>query len=105
MECQLSSLLPELFEYLTVKEEAQIYRQFQGRSWKANSQVLWSGVLPQEAQKWADDRTMQTLTTAMGPLMDPGDPSCPRKTKSTLDGKDISRVPPQSSHGVSQKGT
>jgi hypothetical protein len=32
--------------------------------------VLWSGILRDEAQRWADGHEMQTLTTAMGPLMD-----------------------------------
>ncbi|KAK7177763.1 hypothetical protein PMIN03_012681 [Paraphaeosphaeria minitans] len=82
MERPLSSLLPELLDYLTIEDEAQIHQHFQGKTWKPNSQVLWSGVLPEEAQKWADDREMQTLTTAMGPLMDPEHPSCLRKKKS-----------------------
>ncbi|UNI22493.1 hypothetical protein JDV02_008379 [Purpureocillium takamizusanense] len=30
------------------------------------------------AQEWADKRGFQTLTTAMGPLMDPSDPKCPK---------------------------
>jgi hypothetical protein len=57
-------------QYLSAEEEAQIHRQFQGDTWRRNKQVLWSGILRDEAQRWADGHEMQTLTTAMGPLMD-----------------------------------
>ncbi|KAB8227911.1 uncharacterized protein BDW43DRAFT_316421 [Aspergillus alliaceus] len=35
-----------------------------------------------EAQKWADAHNMQTLTTVMGPLMEPQQPHCDRGKKS-----------------------
>jgi hypothetical protein len=35
-----------------------------------------------QAQKWADHYNMQTLTTAMGPLMDEKSSLCPRRKKS-----------------------
>ena len=56
-------------QYLTVEEEDQISQQFQGHRWRHNMQVMWSGVPRECAQRWADERKMQTLTTAMGPLM------------------------------------
>lgn len=42
---------------------------------------MWSGLLREEAQSWADEHGMQTLTTAMGPLMMPNHPLCLRRTK------------------------
>jgi len=60
-------------QYLTTDEEAQIHQQFQGDIWRCNNQVLWSGILRDEAQRWADE-----LTTAMGPLMDLSHPLCLR---------------------------
>ncbi|KAF2499200.1 hypothetical protein BU16DRAFT_453839 [Lophium mytilinum] len=72
--------MPVLLEYLTIEEEAQIYQQFEGIC-QPNSQVLWSGVPYGVAQKWADEHDMQTLTTAMGPLMDKADSLCLKKSK------------------------
>ena len=69
-------------QYLRADEEAQIHRQFQGDTWRCNNQVLWSGILRHEAQRWADEHEMQTLTTAMGPLMDPEHPLCLQNQKS-----------------------
>ncbi|TVY37833.1 hypothetical protein LSUB1_G005285, partial [Lachnellula subtilissima] len=69
-------------QYLTADEEAQIHQQFQGDIWRRNNQVLWSGILRDEAQRWADEHEMQTLTTAMGPLMDSSHPLCLRNKKS-----------------------
>lgn len=65
-----------LRHYLTLDEEMEIHRQFLSSSWKLNGQVLWSGMQREEAQRWADEHNMQTLTTAMGPLMDPRPSSC-----------------------------
>lgn len=66
--------------WLTVQEAEDIYRQFQ-RSCVPNRQVLWSGMLREYAQKWADRRDFQTLTTALGPLLDPSRPECPHIRK------------------------
>ena len=76
--------MPVLRQYLTIEEEKQIIEQFR-QSWRPNVQVLWNGVLREEAQKWADEHNMQTLTTVMGLLMDKKNPSCPNhdKTKSS----------------------
>jgi hypothetical protein len=75
--------MPVLRQYLTIEEEKQIIEQFR-QSWRPNVQVLWNGVLREEAQKWADEHNMQTLTTVMGLLMDKKNPLCPNhdKTKS-----------------------
>ncbi|KAH7399786.1 hypothetical protein BKA64DRAFT_670400 [Cadophora sp. MPI-SDFR-AT-0126] len=79
----LSLIMDLVPQYLSADEEAQIHQQFQGGTWQLNNQVLWSGIPREEAQRWADERKMQTLTTAMGPLMDPSHPLCLRIPKST----------------------
>lgn len=56
--------------WLTAKEANDICTQFQ-RLCVPNRQVLWSGLLREYVQKWADHRDYQTLTTALGPLLDP----------------------------------
>lgn len=43
---------------------------------------MWSGILRQYAQDWADKHDMVTLTTAMGPLMSLTYPLCLRRQKS-----------------------
>ncbi|KAF2844247.1 hypothetical protein T440DRAFT_380140, partial [Plenodomus tracheiphilus IPT5] len=79
---------PTLLDYLTMEDEMRIHEQFQGATWKPNSQVLWSGLLREEAQAWADEHDMQTLTTAMGPLLNPMDRSCAQRRKSAKAWKD-----------------
>lgn len=81
-QCALSMFKPKLLEYLTIEDEAQIQHQFEGETWALNKQVLWSGVLREEAQRWANEHGMQTLTTAMGPLLNPMDRSYARKNRS-----------------------
>ncbi|KAK1481606.1 hypothetical protein CTAM01_13963 [Colletotrichum tamarilloi] len=70
-------------QYLTSEEFEQIIRQFKICPWLENKQVLWSGLMKDQVQEWAAQRGMQTLTTAMGPLMDSGNPLCLRQTKSS----------------------
>ncbi|KAK1470213.1 hypothetical protein CCUS01_06598 [Colletotrichum cuscutae] len=70
-------------QYLTSEEFEQIIRQFKSCPWLENKQVLWSGLMKDQVQEWAAQRGMQTLTTAMGPLMDSGNPLCLRRTKSS----------------------
>ncbi|KAG9235613.1 hypothetical protein BJ875DRAFT_344071, partial [Amylocarpus encephaloides] len=53
-----------------------------GVTWRPNKQVLWSGIPRDGVQRWADKHEMQTLTTAIGPLMDLSHPLCLRKQKS-----------------------
>lgn len=67
---------------LTIEEKEQINNQFQGDTWRLNGQVLWTGIQRNEAQLWADKHRMQTLTTAMGPLMEDKHPHCLRRKKS-----------------------
>jgi hypothetical protein len=81
MESLLNSLEPTLRQFMTSDEELQIHRQFQGRQWRPNRQVLWTGIDREIGQKWTNVHDMQTLTTAMGPLMDPSDASCVRERK------------------------
>ncbi|RSL97958.1 hypothetical protein CEP52_010622 [Fusarium oligoseptatum] len=67
--------------WLTDQEAKDIYQQFQ-KSFIRNCQVLWSGMHRAQAQGWADKRKLQTLTTALGPLLDPSSPDCPHHPKS-----------------------
>ncbi|EKV13722.1 hypothetical protein PDIG_36330 [Penicillium digitatum PHI26] len=69
--------------YLTVEEATQIIHQFRSGSWNKDRQVLWSGMMREDAQKWADEHEMQTLTTAMGPLMMPENPLCLKSKKTS----------------------
>lgn len=63
------TLVETISRYLTPNEAVTIIQQFFSGDWVANGQVLWSGVPQSVAQQWAEDHGMQTLTTAMGPLM------------------------------------
>jgi hypothetical protein len=74
----LANLLRNL---LSTEEQEQINQQFDHECHR-DSQVLWSGVPREVAQAWADQRNLQTLTTAMGPLMDTQHSSCLKSKKS-----------------------
>ncbi|KAJ5375427.1 hypothetical protein N7517_007433 [Penicillium concentricum] len=74
-------LVRVLNQYLSVQEAVQILEQFQSNAWIPNGQVLWSGIPREKAQEWADRHGLQTLTTAMGPLMDTQNPNCLRLRK------------------------
>ena len=67
-------------EYLRTREAIQIHERFQSIIFEPGGQVMWTGVPREWAQKWADERKMQTLSTAMGPLFRKHHPSC-QKTK------------------------
>lgn len=54
---------------LSSEEEEQINQQSEHKC-RRDRQVLWSGIPREFAQARADHRNVQTLTTAMGPLMD-----------------------------------
>lgn len=73
--------VPAFPKYLSMEEELQISQQFQN-TWRWNRQVMWSGLYRDDAQAWADKHDMATLTTAMGPLMDPEHPQCLKAHKS-----------------------
>ncbi|KAF5544679.1 major facilitator superfamily transporter [Fusarium phyllophilum] len=60
--------------WLTDKEADTILSRFQ-EACIPNRQVFWSGMFREQAQKWADAHELQTLTTALGPLLYRGDPS------------------------------
>lgn len=77
-QAPLANLLRNL---LSDGEQEQIKQQFDHEC-RRDSQVLWSGVPREVAQAWADNRKLQTLTTAMGPLMDTRHPSCLKPKKS-----------------------
>lgn len=68
--------------YLTTPETTQICERFHGTTWQPGRQVMWSGVPRTTAQQWADTHGMQTLTTAMGPLMVHDHPRCLQSRKS-----------------------
>ncbi|KZL71566.1 formamidopyrimidine-DNA glycosylase [Colletotrichum tofieldiae] len=69
-------------QYLTLQEACDIIDQFNCKIWAKDQQVLWSGVNKAKVQKTANENGMQTLQTAMGPLMDPNHPTCLRPKKS-----------------------
>lgn len=71
-----------LHQDLTTAEAIQICEQFQGTAWRPGRQVMWSGVPRAIVQQWADAHGMQTLTTAMGPLMVHDHPQCRHLHKS-----------------------
>ncbi|EWZ79498.1 hypothetical protein FOWG_16403 [Fusarium oxysporum f. sp. lycopersici MN25] len=60
--------------WLTDEEANKILSRLQ-KACMTNRQVLWSGMLREHAQQWADAHGFQTLTTALGPLLYHGDPS------------------------------
>lgn len=76
-------LVEILRQYLSLQEAVQILEQFQSDNWLPNGQVLWSGMLREQAQQWADRHRLQTLTTAMGPLMDVKHPNCLKLRKNS----------------------
>jgi hypothetical protein len=77
-QASLANLLRDL---LSTGELEQINQQF-SHECLPDSQVLWSGIPYHIAQAWAKKRNLQTLTTAMGPLMNTQHSSCLRRTKS-----------------------
>ncbi|PYH93601.1 hypothetical protein BO71DRAFT_419933 [Aspergillus ellipticus CBS 707.79] len=58
-----------LHQELSTAEAIQICERFHGTTWRPGRQVMWSGVPRAIVQQWADAHGRQTLTTAMGPLM------------------------------------
>lgn len=74
--------LPDYSRYLTDSEAKEIIRQFDKIVLRPGCQVMWSGVPRTWVQDWADRHDLQTLSTAMGPLMDTQSVSC-RKSSMT----------------------
>src|SRR5436190_18297674 len=85
----LSLITAVFLQYLTIEEGTRICQQFHGNTWRRNSQVLWSGIPRDHAQQWADKHDMQTLPSAMGPLMIQEHPLCVKMRKSKRDGANI----------------
>jgi hypothetical protein len=71
----------DFHDFLTIEEARQIRNRFHDDAWRPGCQVMWSGIPRQLAQDWADRHGMQTLTTAMGPLMAHDHPRCLRSKK------------------------
>jgi len=72
-------------DHLSEAEVTEIAHQFQSLSRKEGCHVFWTGTGRELAQKWADQHDMRTLTTMMGPLMDPRHPSCRKASKSSTE--------------------
>ncbi|KAF4839203.1 hypothetical protein CGCTS75_v000464 [Colletotrichum tropicale] len=70
-------------KYLTRNEAEEIMRQFD-EIWVDDKQVLWSGVNHGMAEQWAKQHGMQTLTCAMGPLMNETHPKCSKLYKTSV---------------------
>jgi hypothetical protein len=79
---ELSSLTLNHLTYLSPEEAEEIKDQFCKACLMPGSQVMWTGVPREWVQRWADQNDMQTLTSAMGPLMDPGHCACCKMQKS-----------------------
>ncbi|KAJ5100777.1 hypothetical protein N7456_007079 [Penicillium angulare] len=73
-----SASIEEFRRFLSAEEAVQICNQFHTSQWQQGCQIMWSGVPRDVVQHWADRNGMQTLTTAMGPLMDNTQPQCRR---------------------------
>ena len=83
-DCDSSS---SVLQYISRDEVLEIAQQF-GRVLLPGKQVMWSGVPREYVQEWADKKGLQTLTTAMGPLMDKDHPSCRKKDKTISEWSD-----------------
>ncbi|GAB7336748.1 hypothetical protein MBLNU13_g10843t1 [Cladosporium sp. NU13] len=67
--------------YLTREEAEQIIEHFEELPQSYDRLLFWTGIPRKWAQKWADDHSMLTFSSAMGPLMDSTDKRCLRRTK------------------------
>ncbi|EQB56700.1 hypothetical protein CGLO_03277 [Colletotrichum gloeosporioides Cg-14] len=67
--------------FLTTDEADEIREEFD-RAWIEDKQVFWSGADKCKTSNWAALNGFQTLTSAMGPLMEQGNERCKRKTSS-----------------------
>jgi len=72
--------LPDHSRYLTCNEANEIIQQFGKVVLRPGHQVMWCGVPRTWAQYWADHHGLQTLSTAMGPLMDTKHHLCRKRT-------------------------
>ncbi|KAK5705954.1 hypothetical protein LTR17_021206 [Elasticomyces elasticus] len=74
-------LASKYLQYLSRDEAHEIIIQSDALPLRPGCQVMWSGVHRSWVQIWADERYLQTLTTAMGPLMDGKYPLYRRKSR------------------------
>ena len=81
---------PSLLQYISGDEALEIAQQIE-KVLLPGKQVMWSGVPREYVQEWADQRGLQTFTTAMGPLMDKKHPCCRRKDKTVSEWSDYVR--------------
>ena len=68
--------------YMTAEELSQVDKQFALTLAGVASLLFWTGVERDHAQRWGDQWNLKTLTSAMGPLMDAGNPASPKAQKS-----------------------
>jgi hypothetical protein len=68
-------------KYLTQEEAEQIIERFEELPQSYDRLIFWTGIPRKWAQKWADDHSMLTFSSAMGPLMDRTDDRCLRRIK------------------------
>jgi hypothetical protein len=68
-------------EYLTQEEAQQIIERFMEIPRSYDRLVFWTGIPREWVQQWADDHSMLTFSSAMGPLMDSTDDRCLRRIK------------------------
>jgi hypothetical protein len=68
-------------KYLTREEAEDIIERFKEIPQSYDRLVFWTGIPREWVQRWAEDHDMLTLTSAMGPLMDPKDQRCLRRIK------------------------
>jgi hypothetical protein len=68
-------------KYLTREEAEQIIERFEELPQSYDRLIFWTGIPRKWAQKWADDHSMLTFSSAMGPLMDRTDDRCLRRIK------------------------
>lgn len=67
-------MLAAVQRYLTAHESQCIINQFSSESWLPGRQILWESVEHAKVEKWAKQHSMQTLSIALGPLLEEGNP-------------------------------
>lgn len=97
LDCELAARYSTL---LNEDECNEILHQFQCLPLHPGRQVFWSGVAREWVQEWADQRGLQTLTTAMGPLMDRKSAACRRNIRLQRNGRGTSKVHPHFSQSL-----
>jgi hypothetical protein len=78
---EVLSVSDDDLEYLTQEEAQQIIERFMEIPRSYDRLVFWTGIPREWVQQWADDHSMLTFSSAMGPLMDSTDDRCLRRIK------------------------